>query len=140
MRPGLFLALLLASTLSSCASFTWRRYIVQQALPQEVLETLPQSGLELQQCLDLLGAPTVVREYEEEGLVLAWSWIRQRDLAASVSVPVTDYQSASFSYTDIRNKENGVVLWFDAQRRLTDWRSGNVDQLIDRRPRPNFVE
>lgn len=120
--------------LASCIGFSWQRTVVHRPIAPESLADLPRSGVPLAECLERLGAPTYVQEHRVHGLVLAWSWVHDRNLGASVSVPLSRWQNASFSYTNIRSKERGYVLWFDEELVLEDWREGFLRQLLHRPP------
>ena len=133
-------ALLIWLGASACASVSYERTIVREEVPRQVLTDLPPSGWTLEACLEHLGAPTLVQEHRVHGLVLAWSWVHQRDLGASVSVPVSDNQSVSFSYNDIRSREKGVVLWFDEDWVLESWRHGFLRELLGEAPPPASIE
>lgn len=128
------LVLLLAGLTSSCLTGNWNRTTFQQVVEPDVLEALPPSGVELATCLDLLGAPTLVFENEVHGLILAYLWQKDRQFGFTLSVPVTDSESVSFSYTDGLNKATGIVLWFDDDWILEEWRQGQISNLLGAEP------
>ena len=81
----LLLAALQATLLAGCVRYIYRRERVNTPVPEEAMESLVE-GREMQQCLDLLGAPVRVWE-DPRGIWLAYIWIDQKAPSLSVSVP-----------------------------------------------------
>ncbi len=133
---------LVALLASSCLSGDWTRVRFQRQVTADVLASLPKRGLELQECLDRLGAPTLVFEHRVHGLVLAYVWEQRSEFGGSASVPVTaDGDSVSFSYTHANQRSRALALWFDDAWRLTDWREGPISSLLgEAPPRPATLE
>ena len=102
-------------------------------------------GADLQDCLDVLGAPLWVWERPVEdgiGFAAAYGWFLSQDWGFDVSIPVTEWYSVSFDYGEISEDMQGVVLFFDAEGRLESFREGLLRDLTvgARRPRPALVE
>jgi hypothetical protein len=74
--------------------------------------------------------------------VLAYGGLRNSEWNAKVSVPVTDYNSASFSYTDATASTRGYMLLFGTDHRLEIVRYGLLADLrrTYARRRPASVE
>ena len=133
----------LAFLTSGCLSFNMTRNLVGQPRSEEALAVLRSERAEplsLEDCLASLGAPDAVREYRVHGLVLAYAYEVDRFLGFRVSVPVTRSQSASFAYTDGRLRTRGVVLWFDRDWRLLEWREGQLSTLLGEPQPPVSLE
>ena len=78
-RPlGLVLGVLLTLTCSSCLSFTYTRTLRNEPVELVAEESPLAQGASLASCLDRLGAPTYVFEDKVHGLMLVWSWTRDR--------------------------------------------------------------
>ena len=138
--------LALAALGASCVSLNWQRESRNGPLRGEAIARL---GLEagktdLDECLDAFGAPLWVWEHVEHGrpaAALAYGWTDENDFGFSVSVPLTEYFSASYDYDRVDRRMKGVVLFFDENWKLVSWRSGLLHDLTEeaRRP-PAFVE
>jgi hypothetical protein len=77
----------------------------------------------------VLGAPLYVWEYRGDGVALAFGAKRGTNFGFGVSVPVTDYQSASFDYGEGDAQTRGWVLFFDAEWKLVAIREGRLRDL-----------
>ncbi len=129
MRSGA--VLLTALFLAGCVQLRWERESRFEPVVTEALQRL-EPGQELALCLELLGAPLWVWEQptgEHFGAVLAYGWYKSRDLGLRVSMPVTEYYSASFDYGDIDERMRGLVLFFDPEWKLQGWRTGLLRDL-----------
>ena len=73
--------------------------------------------------------------------MLAYGWFHERALGLGVSVPVSEYGSVSFDYDQLDQRMRGVVLFFDQDWKLTDWRDGLLIDLTStlRRRRPSAL-
>ena len=134
--------LVLAPLLAGCVTVSWGRESRHEPIPAEALARLQRDATELGECLDAFGAPLWVWEHVDdgrEGAVLAYGWFHERALGLGVSVPVSDYGNVSFDYDQIDNRMRGVVLFFDQDWKLTDWREGLLIDLTStlRRRRPS---
>jgi len=132
LTPLLALAAFLGT---GCVTADWTTEFAGQEIPESVTRELPQAGVDLAHCLELLGAPDFVQENRVHGLVLIYAWQRDRGRGVSVSVPVGDF-SPSISYSDAFLRGKGVVLWFDEDYVLTDWRRGNLAEILSTTPPP----
>jgi hypothetical protein len=112
-RRGLIALLLALPGTSGCLTFTWEREMRDAAHPPSATDDLRPGEASLTQCLECLGAPLYVWEYKQGGMALAWGWLDSDDKGVSVSVPITESYSASFSYDRIDARMRGVVLLFD---------------------------
>lgn len=140
-RWALAAVLLLAPLLGSCASGRWDRSRSQSQIREDRLAQLPPSGVGLDRCLEILGAPNYVWEHRVHGLICVWAWSDARGLSAKVSGTSQNWTRAlSFSYTDARLEAEGLVLWFDDDWVLEGWRTGYLRDLTGEPPRPATVE
>ena len=137
-----FLLLALLPLLAGCVSGSWGRTNRHEPPSEEAIATRSPGESGLGQCLDALGAPLWVWEYRGDGVALAYGWLERVAWGFDVSVPLTDYYSASFDYTDIDSEMPGLVLLFDGELTLRELRRGLLRDLILRagRPRPSLVE
>ncbi len=133
-------AALIVAGASSCITFQWNRSREHRDFDRATLESLPKSGVGLDRCLSAMGAPTYVWENEVHGLVLAWSWSDDRTFSGTVSIPVYRSQSASLQYADVRDRQHGVVAWFDENWQLEDWREGYLNELVTQARRPATLD
>ena len=143
MRLAALSAIALAC--SGCLRVAWERESRHSPVPPAALGRLEPGRVGLTECLAELGAPLWVWEHVEEGrasAVLAYGWNNQRDLGLRVSVPLYRGLTASYQYDAIDQRMRGVVLFFDADWRLTSWREGLLrDLTAELRPkRPQPVE
>jgi len=125
---------------SSCISANFIRSVQNSSNLELAENELPQSGVGLDGCLDLLGAPTWVFEYEIDGLLLVYAWDHVKQWNINLSVPATDSSSGSFNYASIRKNQRGLVLWLDSDWQLEKWEHGYVNTLIGGEPRPATLE
>ena len=137
-------ALVFLPLCAGCASLTWQRDSRNSPLPPEAVARLEAGQTELGDCLALFGAPLWVWEHIEHGrpaAALAYGWFDAQDLGFSVSVPLTDWYSASYNYDRVDQRMKGLVLFFDEHWTLLSWRTGLLHDLTqeERRP-PAFVE
>ena len=125
---------------ASCISGSYARELQNVSLLERAQSELPPSGIGLAQCLATMGAPQGVYEHEVHGLLLVYAWERQSRWTANFSVPAGDSASASFNVSNRHQNQEGVVLWLDAEWKLTEWKHGNVRALIGEAPRPATME
>jgi hypothetical protein len=133
-------ALVLACALGpACVSVAMQRESRHHPVPPEAVAQLVAGQSDLGQCLELFGAPLWVWEHVEDGqqaAALAYGWSAERDLGLRVSVPVSEYYSASFDYDQVDQHMKGLVLFFDEGWRLTSWRTGLLRDLTREARRP----
>ena len=127
--------------LSGCLSLSWERKLHEVPLHSSAYAALEPGQATLQDCLSRLGAPLQVWELDSGRFALAYGWERNRELGFSVSVPVTQRQSANFDYDEINLHTLGVVCFFDADLRLYQLREGRLNELrATERTRPEYEE
>jgi hypothetical protein len=113
--------LLLLALTASCASGSLTQVRWQQP-PDDVAVEQLQPGMDLQQCLDLLGAPYAVGQDDDENgrRYLTWEWLQQNGWNLSLSVPLSDQASASYQYTRNKNQIKHLQLIFDPSWKLLE--------------------
>lgn len=114
------LALLVLASTSGCLSAEFSTFRHDQA-PPEALVARVHEGMSLQECLDLLGAPTAVRR-DDEGIrtVMSWEWIEADGFGVSLSVPLTDSSSASVDYGSDTEQVRQLQLFFNSEFRVEE--------------------
>jgi hypothetical protein len=127
---------------SGCVSGGWRREIRFAPIPAEAVASLEAEHSTLAQCLETLGAPLYVWEYQREGLAIAYGFYRSNEFGVSVSLPVTREASASFDYEDERTHLHGYVLLFGPDWKLIEVHGGELRDLEREhlRPRPTVPD
>ena len=113
-------ALLLLGTLPGCLSAEFSTLRIDQAPAEQAIEQLA-IGMDLQQCLDLLGAPTSVRR-DDEGIrtVLSWEWLEAGGYGLSLSVPLSEQASASVAYGTDSQQFRQIQVFLDTQLKVVD--------------------
>lgn len=119
------LALVLAATATSCVQFTWRERRVGRAIADEQIAWAVAERPALDAALARLGAPTIVRDREEQGTELLWVWERDVSYDLGVSIPL-DNGSLSFDGNQTNANALGLRLLFDRDGRCTKAVSGHV--------------
>ena len=132
------LAVSLVPLASGCLSVTWRRDARFGEPPEGALASLRPGESDLGACLARLGAPLEVWEIPD-GVALAYGWERERNLGVTLSVPIDRGLSASLNVAAERARLRGVVLFFDADDRLSLLRTGRLAELLPPR-RPASVD
>lgn len=130
MRSAALIGLALVA--ASCVQVGWNRESALEPIEPEQVEALVPGEADLGDCLDALGAPVAVWEYQVDGLALAWAWRSLLNHNVSVSVPVTDQTSASYSYTRIGVDVPAWLLLFDGDWELVEVRRANLSELEGR--------
>ena len=132
------MALAAALLSSSCLSAFYRRETRFEPVPEETLAALNPGTSDLGECLERLGAPLWVWEYEGSGVALAYGWLANRGWNLHASYSFERNVSASFTWQRIDARMKGVVLFFDEDWKLVAWRSGLLRDLTagfrERRP------
>ena len=127
---------------ASCISFDYQRDIIECEPLASVVSELAAGEASLDDVLAQLGAPIDVWEGANGGAVLSYGGLRCAEWNVDVSVPVSDYGSASLSYTDTTAKTRGTIFVFDEALQLQIVRSGllaDLRQAFTRR-RPASIE
>lgn len=142
--PGVvprMIALLIPLLGSSCLSISWERKLHEVRLEPARYAGLEPGVADLQTCLRQLGAPLTVWELPAGRFAIAYGWDENRELGLSVSVPVTQRQSANFDYDEINLHRPGVVFFFDSALVLESRREGRLNNLREEtRRRPDSLE
>jgi hypothetical protein len=124
--------------LSSCVQLGYQRVLIEKQPDAECVATFVVGETGLGEVLIALGAPLDVFEGANGAPAITYGGLRSAVWDLSVSVPVTDYGSASVSYADITARTLGFMLIFDADERLAIVREGNLGDLrqefVRRRP------
>lgn len=133
-------ALLLALALPACVTGSYDRARLQEPVAEADLAGLAPGRSSLGECLQRLGAPWRVVEYDVDvdgnaGAALLWTW---RDAAGwGVEVQYGDESvSGSVSYDAVAAEQPACMLWFDHHLVLQRWRFGTAGDLLPRRQRP----
>jgi hypothetical protein len=107
---------------------------------EDVVAALP-AGVDLQVCLERLGAPIRVWETEAGRYAMAYGWLRDRGWGVKASYSFFEFgPGASFSYGSQLKKMRGAVLWFDGEMRLVEAKTGLLSDLLPPRRRPVDVD
>jgi hypothetical protein len=135
-------AVALALLSCGCLSGGWRRENRLSPVPSEAVGALVAEHSTLAHCLESLGAPLYVWEYQRDGLAIAYGSYHSNEFGVSVSLPVGRDASASFDYEDERAHLRGYVLLFDAEWRLIEVHEGELRDLEQHhaRPRPSVPD
>ena len=136
----MFVSLALGLTASACVSGNYTRNIQNLPALERAQSELPQSGIGLERCLEVMGAPNWIFEHQVHGLLLVYAWDHQSQWTASFSVPAGDSASASFSVSNLKRNQQGVVLWLDANWELTEWKHGYLHTLVGSDLRPATLD
>ena len=139
------LVALLCVLMTGCFSLSWRRELRFEPPAAGVIESLQMGKTDLQQSLQRLGAPLWVLEYPApngQGSALAYGWFENQDRGFRISAPTNRTVSPSFSYEQIDERMQGLVLFFDEDWKLQFWRRGLLRDLTReiRRRRPLYLE
>ena len=142
LRSARALSLLCASLLlTSCVRLEYNVRWFLEPIADETLEELQPGVDDLGSVLRKLRAPQFVWEYDIDGAALGWVFEDTAGWGASVSYSFSEVTSASFAYDNLGQDLPGVVLWFDQDLTLLEWRRGNMTELINTaRPRPQPVD
>lgn len=125
---------------AGCVTGRFSQVTFNEPVPSELLQALRPGVDTLQTCLDALGAPVRVFEYQvaadrSSGVALLWSWRQNRGWGIDVSANIDD-ASVSFDYASESTGLPGCVLWFGPDLVLERWREGLVGDLLPERARP----
>lgn len=140
MNVARMAVLLLLLPGAGCVTGSYRHVSVDEPIRPEQLVALQPGSADLCRCLQVLGAPHRVLEYQvaadgRAGMALVWVW---RDVAGwgiNVSAAYDDV-SGNMSFDAQQTDLPGCVLWFDPDLRLEHWRTGTLGDLLPTRRRP----
>jgi hypothetical protein len=89
--------------------------------PSEESRQEIEAGMDLQACLDLLGAPTSVRRADDGWrTVMSWEWMLEDGFGISFSVPIADQASASADYGSNSQDFQQFRVFFDAEFKVVE--------------------
>jgi hypothetical protein len=114
---------------AGCVTFEYQRDLIERVPDDAVFAAFVPGQTVLSDVLAGMGAPLDVWEGPEGAPVLAYGGLRSAEWNVNLSVPVTDYNSASFSYTDTTARTRGYMLLFGPDQRLEIVRYGLLADL-----------
>jgi hypothetical protein len=80
-----------------------------------------EAGMDLQNCLDILGAPTSVRRADDGWrTVISWEWLIAQGYGVSFSVPIADQASASADYGSNLQDLQQFRIFFNAEYKVVE--------------------
>jgi len=134
-------ALLPLLCVGACVTGNYNQVSINEPVDLELLRALEPGKDDLTSCLQKLGAPVDVQEYQvnpdrSSGMALVWFWSHQYGWGLDISAPVGDDASLSFEMDFGGIDLPGCVLWFDERLVLERWREGRVGELLATRRRP----
>jgi hypothetical protein len=103
LKHGAWIAAgLLTWICTACVSFRFERTSVNVPPRAGAVEGLKPGESSLEQCLQQLGAPLYVWEYQGSGAALAWGWELTHARGVTLSVPLEESSITAGSYDDLR--------------------------------------
>lgn len=106
--------------LPSCLTAEFSTVRVSQPPAEASIQKI-ESGMSLQSCLDLLGAPTSVRRADDGWrTVMSWEWMVAEGFGISFSVPIADQASASADYGSNSQDLQHFRVFFDAEYKVVE--------------------
>lgn len=114
------IGLLALASSPGCLSAEFSTFRLDQP-PSEAAVARISRGMSLQECLDLLGAPTAVRR-DDEGIrtVMSWEWMEAGGFGLALSIPLTDSSSASVDYGSDQEQIRQIQLFFDSEMKVVE--------------------
>lgn len=140
MRLPLVLLPLLLLT-PGCLQLTYSRVITLHEPDDDDLAKLVPGESDLDDCLELLGAPLGVFEIPG-GMALSYGWQSVRGWKFQASMPVVKHVTGRLSYSDTGQDIPAILGLFDTNCTLTEIRRGNLRELTARLGprRPQLIE
>lgn len=125
--------------LAGCVQLRFERDLRLEPLPKQALESLAIGRTDFSTALAQLGPPVFCWELPDEGLALAWGWLRSDGWQMRVALPSTGHgESIYVDYGSAAERMRGAVLFFDRELLLTQVREGLLRDIAkDVRPRPS---
>lgn len=128
----------MAACLSGCLSA--RLDHTTQDVEPRVEGSLHARSSNLEDCLEELGAPLLVREHLD-GALLAWGWSDERAFGLNLSIPVGRAVSANMGYHRSFEGLHGLVLLFDETWVMKSMQRGYLAEILpEERFRPSLIE
>ena len=128
-RTRTFAAVILALASSACITGGYYRTQTNAPVRHEQVRALEPGKTTLDEALAALGAPLYLWEWKGDGAALAWGWFDSGQWGVSLSVPVGDSGSASFSMDNIAHDMPGAVLFFGPDDVLVEAREGKLAEI-----------
>lgn len=108
----------------ACAGVSFQQERSGMPIPDRVVTDIRAGQVDLQHCLQHLGAPTQVeRSTDGKRVVLTWAWQEQSTWGFFLSLPLGDY-SPSMNWADQSQQPHYVRLFFDRDWLLVDVAQG----------------
>lgn len=102
------------AALASCSGLRFQHIRAGQAPDLRASRALEPGNATLEECLRALGAPVAVEEAEGGGgRVLTWAWEHVHGWGVFVSLPLSDWVSASLNYDRLGRDPDRLRLIFD---------------------------
>lgn len=128
MNSRSILAAFLLSLAASCVQLRFESTNIEEPITDAQLHGLA-DGADLGLCLDRLGAPHLVWEYRGDGVAIGYVQLTDSSFGIGASYALESYANISFRGDWADSTLPGVVLWFDADLRLLQWRRGTMREL-----------
>ena len=127
-KPAPFLV---AATLllSSCLSVNWVRQHKDEPPPKAAIQGLRPQKADLDQCLQVLGAPLIVQRGPGKSTELLWASTDQGGWGFSISLNVFRFANPSFSYQGTDDAADALRLRFNGDWRLIEKSEGSLASL-----------
>ena len=123
MTKFAFFFLLLAC--SSCANASLNSNAIDRQIDSTALAKLSVGKSNLDDCLKMLGAPTLVEQSDGGNqFVLSYEWLRTSGWGAGVSVPIDTIGNVSVNYSNSDTSPAFVKLIFDKDWQLIEVMQG----------------
>ena len=141
LRAVCLIAIATAATGCVRFSYSWLNLHepIEQAHIDELRQELAAGGVELQACLDELGAPVLVWQ-TPRGLAIAYGWQDEGSWTIHVGYTWLFVLRAQMDYTSASANLQGLVLWFDEELRLVTLERGRLSDLVPSRRQPASTE
>lgn len=108
----------------------WQQVNIDEPVAQENFERLEVGQDDLTSCLEILGAPTLIEDFEgEDQFALLWTWLNTESWGFSVSAGRYS-PFGSLSYTGATKHLRAVRLLFDVELELIAKQQGMLSGLL----------
>jgi len=110
---------------SSCANASLNSNAIDRQIDSTALAKLSVGKSNLDDCLKMLGAPTLVEQSDGGNqFVLSYEWLRTSGWGAGVSVPIDTIGNVSVNYSNSDTSPAFVKLIFDKDWQLIEVMQG----------------
>lgn len=135
--------LAVATATTGCVRFNYSWLNLHEPIEQtdidELREELAAGDVELQACLDELGAPVLVWK-TPRGMAIAYGWQDEGSWTIHVGYSWWFVVRAQMDYTSASANLQGLVLWFDEEMRLVTLERGRLSDLVPTGRQPGDPE